>query len=71
VTAPPTLKPDGGVSAGLIVLSRWWRAAACGLAHGTSAVRLGMVRRLIQLLEKFPPGQLRATQLLGATQMKR
>ncbi len=57
---------------GLIILARV--VARCGadrIAYGTSAVRQGMVRRLVQLLERFPPGQLRATQLLGQTQIKR
>ncbi len=56
---------------GLIVL---WRVALhCGattLQYGTSAVRHGMVVRLLQLLEKYEPKQLHATQLLRSTQKK-
>jgi len=68
--APPGLK-EGRRSVllpGLVILSRVVaRCGADGLTYGTSAVRLGMVRRLIQLLERFPPDELHATQLLGAT----
>lgn len=54
---------------GLVILSRVVaRCRADALSYGTSAVRLGMVRRLIQLLEQFPPSELRATQLLRVTQ---
>ncbi|HTM19496.1 MAG TPA: hypothetical protein VL172_03280 [Kofleriaceae bacterium] len=71
--APAELKPARRpvLLPGLIILSRV--IARCGadrIAYGTSAVRQGMVRRLIQLLERFPPGQLRATQLLRQTQIK-
>ena len=56
---------------GLIIL---WRVALhCGateLQYGTSAVRHGMVVRLLQLLEKYEPKQLHATQLLRSTQKK-
>jgi exopolyphosphatase/pppGpp-phosphohydrolase len=69
--APETLKPGRRevFLPGLVILSRVVaRCGADGLSYGTSAVRLGMVRRLIQLLEKFPPSELRATQLLRVTQ---
>lgn len=69
--APEALKPGRRevFLPGLVVLSRLVaRCGADGLSYGTSAVRLGMVRRLIQLLEKFPPSELRATQLLRVTQ---
>lgn len=72
--APTTLKPgrQAVLLPGLIILSRVVaRCGADGLTYGTSAVRLGMVRRLIQLLEKFPPDALHATQLLRMTQTKR
>lgn len=71
---PAQLKPGRKpvFLSGLIILSRVVaRCGAGGLAYGTSAVRLGMVRRLIQLLDQFPPSQLRATQLLGATRIER
>ncbi|MBI2898309.1 MAG: hypothetical protein HYY06_32465 [Deltaproteobacteria bacterium] len=71
---PGTLKPgrQAVFLPGLVILSRVVaRAAAAGLEYGTSAVRLGMVRRLIQLLERFPPDELHATQLLRMTQAKR
>jgi exopolyphosphatase/guanosine-5'-triphosphate,3'-diphosphate pyrophosphatase len=58
--------------AGLVILSRV--AARCGsdgLEYGTSAVRIGMVRRLVQLLERFAPAALHATQLLGVTRQER
>lgn len=69
--APETLKPGRRevFLPGLVILSRLVaRCGADGLSYGTSAVRLGMVRRLIQLLERFPPSELRATQLLRVTQ---
>lgn len=72
--APPELKPGRRTVflPGLVILSRVVsRFGADGLTYGTSAVRLGMVRRLIQLLERFPAGQLHATQLLGATRHER
>jgi len=72
--APPTLTParQDVFLPGLVVLSRVVaRCGADGLQYGTSAVRLGMVRRLIQLLERFPPSEVRATQLLRMTQAKR
>lgn len=70
---PPTLKPGRQtvLLPGLVILSRLVaRCGADGLQYGTSAVRLGMVRRLVQLLEKFPPSTLHATQLLHGTQIK-
>ena len=72
--APSTLSParQAVFLPGIVVLSRVVvRCGADGLRYGTSAVRLGMVRRLIQLLEKFPPSEVRATQLLRMTQAKR
>jgi len=68
---PAGLKPHRApvFAAGAIVL---WRVVAhCGapdLRYGTSAVRHGMVVRLLQLLERHPPEQLHATQLLRTTQ---
>lgn len=72
--APSNLKPgrQAVLLPGLVIL--WRVALRCGadaITYGTSAVRLGMVRRLIQLLEKFPPSTLHATQLLRMTQVKR
>jgi exopolyphosphatase/guanosine-5'-triphosphate,3'-diphosphate pyrophosphatase len=61
-TRRPVLLP------GLVILWRVVeRCQAEGLRHGAGAVREGMVRRLLQLLEKFPPDELRATQLLHRT----
>lgn len=68
--APDSLKPGRRevFLPGLVILSRVVRRCGSDLSYGTSAVRLGMVRRLVQLLEKFPPNELRATQLLRVTQ---
>jgi exopolyphosphatase/guanosine-5'-triphosphate,3'-diphosphate pyrophosphatase len=70
---PPALKSHrrSVFLAGIVVL---WRVVAhCGapaLQYGTSAVRHGMVVRLLQLLEKHAPSELHATQLLRSTQKK-
>jgi len=54
--------------AGAIVLWRVLARSGAGeLTYGTSAVRHGMVVRLLRLLERHAPGDLHATQLLQTT----
>lgn len=67
---PAALKPSRRevLLPGLIILARLARRCdAAELRYGTAAVREGMALRLVQLLQRFPPDALRATQLLRRT----
>lgn len=71
--APETLKPSRQkvFLPGLVIL--WRVVERCGaedLRYGTSAVRHGMVCRLLQLLQRHAANELHATQLLRTTQKK-
>jgi exopolyphosphatase/guanosine-5'-triphosphate,3'-diphosphate pyrophosphatase len=70
---PPMLKPSRRpvFVHGLVIL--WRVLLRCGageLRYGTSAVRHGMVMRLLDLLQRYSPGELHATQLLRTTQRR-
>ncbi len=65
--APEFLKPSRQkvLLTGLEILAKVLeRCETDRLNYGTAAVRHGMVRRLIKLLDRVAPGQLHATQLL-------
>jgi exopolyphosphatase / guanosine-5'-triphosphate,3'-diphosphate pyrophosphatase len=67
---PPSLKDSRKpvFLPGLIILARILeRCAASEFRFGAGAVREGLVRRLLQLMERFSVDELRATQLLHKT----